>query len=341
MRVNTVLNGGIVSKMVLAATATLALSSGALAADFTMKFAAGTQNEPMHAFMKLYEPCLETATDGRIDVQLFPGGQLGGMSSMIEGIQFGTLEVMFGAAQHMKGVEKRYGVVDAPGLFNSFEHANAAYWDPIFREPFLNLGRDKGVMGIAIFAYGPTSYQTREAVTKLADFKGLKVRILASDVERKLTDALGAAGLQVDWPEIVPALQRGQIDGVHSNIVIAEAQKFYTVAEHATLTNESMIPVVPFLSVKFFDKLPPDLQEAVLACGRSVEQEAAKVAIEMDQTAQEKWEAAGGQIHLLSPEEQAELNKKAAAVADEVYADDPDVRDIYNALKEAAKKHAS
>lgn len=325
----------------MAATASLALSTGAMAADFTMKFGVGPTNEPMHEFMKLYEPCVEQESDNRIDVQLFPGGQLGGLASMIEGVQFGTLEAFFGASQHMKGLDKRFGIVDAPGMFNSFEHANAAYWDPNFREKYLNMGRDKGVLGFGIFAYGWTSFQTREPVDTLADFKGQKIRILASDVERKMSDELDIAGLQVDWPEIVPALQRGQIDGIHTNIVIGYAQKFHTVAPHATLTNESMIPVVPFMSMKFYNKLPEDLQEVVLSCGESVEKEAAKIAIEFDKTATENWESVGGTVHRLSDAEQRTLMEKAIKVGDEVYANDPDLQEMYNILKDAAANAAS
>lgn len=329
------------SAALIGATVGLALASTAHAAEFTLKFAVGTQNEPMHEYMKRYESCLEPASGGRIDVQLYPGGQLGGVGSMIEGIQLGTIEAIFIAGQHMKGVEKRYGVVDAPGLFHSFEHANASYWDPDFRDRYLMAGRDKGVMGLAIFAYGPTSFQTVRPVTTLDDFRGLKVRILASDVEQKLTSAIGAAGLQVDWPEIIPSMQRGQIDGVHSNIVIANASKFHTVAKHATLTNSSMIPVVPFMSVRFFESLPGDLQEAVLQCGREVERGMTEVAVDFDNNAQRLWQEAGAQIHFLSDEEQKRIDEIAAKVGEEVYSADPDLRELYEALRNAAQAHGS
>lgn len=315
-------------------------SSSATAADFTMKFATGTQNDPQHEFMTRYEACLEPATGDRIDVQLFPGGQLGGVSRMIEGLQFGTIDATVVAGQHMKGVEKLYGVLDAPGLFKSFEQANAAYWDPEFRERYLNAGRDKGVMGLGIYAYGLASFQTIEPVEKLADFEGLKLRIIASDVERKLMDALGSAGLQVDWPEIVPALQNGQIDGLHANIVIAYASKFYTVAPHVTLTNQSMVAVVPFVSVKFLDSLPEELRQQVLDCGIKTEKEMQQVAIDFDAKAQENWKSVGAEIHKLSPDEQEELTGMTSEIADEVFGADAELKELYEILKAAAERHA-
>jgi len=324
-----------------AALATVIGAGAASAADFTLKFATASTNDPMHEFMKVYEACLEPASNNRIDVQLYPSGQLGGVARMIEGIQFGTLEALFVAGQHMKGVEKRYGVVDAPGLFKSFDQANAAYWDPSFREPYLNAGKDKGVMGIAIFAYGPTSYQTVEPINTLKDFEGKKLRVLATEVETRLMKALGATGLQVDAPDLVPAMQRGQIDGVRSNIVLANALKFYTVGKNYLPTNEAMIPVVPYMSVQWFDKLPPDLQKAVLDCGRESEKKGAEIALQFHNNAEAKWKENGGTINHLPDADEAQLLAKAQEIGQDVFGNDPDLKPLYDALVAAAKKHSS
>jgi TRAP-type C4-dicarboxylate transport system substrate-binding protein len=319
----------------------LATAAGtAMAADFTLKFGVATRNEPMHEYMKLFEPCVESASKQRIDVQLFPGGQLGGVSRMIEGLQLGTLEGVFIAAQHMKGVEKRYGVVDAPGLFTSFDHANKVYWDPRFREPFLNAGKAKGVVGVGIFAYGPSSYATKTPVTKLADFKGMKFRILATQVEQRIVDSFGAAGLQVDPGDWVPALQRGQLDGIRSNIVVARVLKVNTVAKHTTMTNEAMIPVVGYLSTKFLDRLPADLRDAVFACGKQVERESSKIAMDFDDKAQQAWKAEGGELHTLAPADQATLMANAQKIGEDLFSADPDLKDLYGTMVKLAAEHA-
>lgn len=324
----------------LGAAIVAAATGAASAADFTLKFGVATRNEPMHEYMKLFEPCVESASGNRIDVQLFPGGQLGGVARMIEGLQLGTLEGVFIAAQHMKGVEKRYGVVDAPGLFTSFEHANKVYWDPRFREPFLNSGKSKGVVGVGIFAYGPSSYATKEPVRKLADFKGMKFRILATQVEQRIVASFGAAGLQVDPGDWVPALQRGQLDGIRSNIVVARVLKVNTVAKHTTLTNEAMIPVVGYLSTKFIDRLPADLQKAVFECGKTVERQSSKIAIDFDNKAQAAWKAEGGEIHLLPPADQATLMANAQKIGEDLFGNDADLKDLYGVMVQLAKEHA-
>lgn len=309
----------------------------ATSADFTLKFATVPQNEPTHEYMKRFEACLEPASDNRIDVQLYAGAQLGGMARMIEGLQLGTIEGMMAAGQHVQGVEKKYSVVDAPGLFPSIEAANSAYWSPEFREPYLLAGKDKGIMGIGIFAYGPVSFQSKDPISTLEDFRGKKIRIIATEGEQKLVSALGGTGVQVDFPEMVPALQRGQIDAAHASIVIANAAKFYTVAKNVTLTNESMIGVVAFLSTSFYDRLPADLQKAVTDCGMKAEREMQDVAIEFDAAVIENWKKSGGQVHRLNEEDQEKLFNEAVAIGKEVIGSDPDLKPLYDALASSSE----
>lgn len=331
---------GRLAAILLAGFMSTATTGSALSADFVMKFTTAPQNDPTHEYMKRYKACLEPASKNRIDVQLYPGAQLGGVGRMIEGLQLGTIEAAILAAQHLKGVDKRYGVVDAPGLFSGIEHANAAYWDPSFREPFLESGKDKGILGFGIFAYGPISFQTKAPITTLADFKGKKVRIVATEIEQGLAGALGAAGIQVDFSDIVPALQRGQIDGSHTSVVIANAAKFFTVAKHTIQTDQTMIAVVPFLSTKFYEKLPKDLQTAVLACGRSVERDMQPVAIEFNTAALDVWKSNGGQVHKLNDADQKKLFETAIQIGEKVLGGDPDLQPLYKALVTAAKKTA-
>ena len=175
----------------------------------------------------------------------------------------------------------------------------------------------------------------------LDDFKGKKLRVLATEVETRLMKALGATGLQVDAPDLVPAMQRGQIDGVRSNIVLANSLKFYTVGKNYLPTNEAMIPVVPYMSVQWFDKLPADLQQAVLDCGKQSEKEGAKIAVQFHNAAEAKWTENGGSIHHLPEAQEAELLAKAQEIGQEVFGNDADLKTLYEALVAAAKKHSS
>ena len=63
------------------------------AAEFVIKVAIFPTDEIHHEFGRKYEQRLEEVTNGRIDVQLFPGHQLGGIGEMVDGVQIGTIEI--------------------------------------------------------------------------------------------------------------------------------------------------------------------------------------------------------------------------------------------------------
>jgi len=313
--------------------------SPAFAEKFTMKLAVIPQNDPLHEYIKEYERRIEEATDGAIEAELYPGAQLGPAPQLIEGLQLGTVEMLVLPPGFLKGIDPRFQAADGPGLFKSFDHAQASLTDPMFRDPFLDIGVSKGIKAVSIWVYGPTSYASLMPLRTLEDFEGRKFRVLASDVEVQLMDAIGATGVPMPFSEVLPALQRKQIDGVRSGWVVMAAMKFFTETKYITLVNEAYIPSVAFVSTKFLDKLPDHLRQAVIDVGRDIEPYMLKVAKKFDDRAEIAWKNGGAEVIRLSEADHAEFMRIAEEVGDETLGGDPEVKDMYLRLKESAEKN--
>src|SRR5215468_12278393 len=115
----------------LATAAALAYAFGAVlgalpasAADFVMKFGTATINETQHQFIKFYKDEVEKASNGRIEVQIYPASQLGPIPREIEGVQLGNIQGYIGPVDFFVGVDPRFGVFSAPMLFR--DEPNAA-----------------------------------------------------------------------------------------------------------------------------------------------------------------------------------------------------------------------
>src|SRR5262245_20065560 len=160
------------------------LATTAAAQNFTMKFGTATVNEPQHEYIKLYKEEVEKASGGRIKVEIYPQSQLGPIPRQIEGLQLGTIEGFIGPADFYVGVDKRYGVFSAPILFRDRKNAAAALADPELNKAILALGADKGLLGIGTFAYAAHDYLAKEPIRAFADFKGKKIRVNATAVDR-------------------------------------------------------------------------------------------------------------------------------------------------------------
>ena len=82
-------------------------------AQITMKFATLTINDMQHEYIKIYKDELEKATDGRIKVEIYPAGQLGGAPRQTEGLRLGTIEAAIGPSELFFGADPRFQVLGA------------------------------------------------------------------------------------------------------------------------------------------------------------------------------------------------------------------------------------
>jgi C4-dicarboxylate-binding protein DctP len=324
-----------------AAGAALLWLSPVGAQTFTAKIGGCTVNDPVHENIKLWKAELEKRAPGRIKVDVYPSCQLGSIPRMIEGVQLGTLELFSTPPANAVGIDPRYAVLDAPGLFKSLDHFHAAITHAKFRPEFFKLGTEKGMTVISNWADGATSYASTRPIRTLDDFKGRKIRVLASKVETELLAKFGASGVPVTFSEVLPALQQGTIDSVRSNIGVMAGQKYFSVAKSITVVDDGYIPITTWVSNAFYQKLPADLQKLLFDVGREIEPTMLKIAKTFDENAHKAWRDGGAEIIRLSAADQAEFMRRARQTGDEVLGGNPATRGMYQLLKEVAAETGS
>jgi TRAP-type C4-dicarboxylate transport system substrate-binding protein len=220
----------------------------AAAHPYTLKIGNATINDVQHEWQKRWGARVEKRSAGKIKVEIYPASQLGSIPRMIEGLQLGTLEAWIGPPEFVVGHDVRFQALGAPGLFTDMEHAYRVLADPKFRETVLGLGEAKGMKGVSILVYGPTSYATRKPIRKLDDFKGLKIRVFASPMQTLVLSRLGATAAPMPLDEVFPALQRGAIDGNRTGITIFTTFKYYDILKTVTETHDAMITSIAMVS---------------------------------------------------------------------------------------------
>ncbi len=291
-------------------------------------------------FIERFAERIEEASDGRIAAQVFAGGELGSVQRMLENTQLGTQQMVVGPPAFARGMDRRYDVGDAPGLFQDLPHAFRSMQDPEFREAFLAIGADLGLVGVAVWVYGPTAFATRAPIRSVDDMSGQRIRVLATEIETGAMRALGATGVPMDITEVVPAMQNRAIDGVRSNHVALMGINAQTAASYLSMTAEGMIPIKAWVSQAFMDSLPDDLRQMVLDVAREVEEEMLPVVEASQEGALNAWREAGVEVIEFSPEERDRLMGYARAVAEEVYAADPGTNALFELLQAAAERTA-
>jgi TRAP-type transport system periplasmic protein len=317
----------------------LCLATTLHAQTFTMKFGTATVNEPQHEYIKIYKEEIEQRSGGRIKVEIYPQSQLGPIPRQIEGLQLGTIEGFIGPADFYVGVDKRYGVFSAPILFRDRNNAAAALADPDLNKAILALGTDKGFVGIGTFAYAAHDYLAKDPIRTFADFKGKKIRVNATPLEREAMARLGATASPMPLNEVLPALQRNVIDGTRSAISIFVTLKYQDVSKLVTVTNDTMLVPVATVSKVWLDKLPADLQKAVIDAGQAAQRRTDTFTAEFMAGMPKRWIEAGGEIFVLPEAERAKVVAVLKSVGDDVTKDDPPVKAFFERVRATAAKH--
>ena len=307
---------------------------------FHMKCGIATLNDVQVEWAKRFSDRVVRRSGGRITTKLYPGGQLGNVARLIESVQLGTLECWIAPPAFIVGVDPRFQVLAAPGLFEDFDHAVRTVSEPKFRKTFLSLGERKGMRGVSLIVYAPTTYGTRKPVKKLADFKGLKIRVFASPMQTIPIKMLGAAPAPMPLMEVLPALQRGAIDAVRTAVSIFTTFKYYDIIKDITVTNDGMITSIGMVSQLWYDKLPPDLQRIIMEEGEAVQPELFKWGKAFVAKSFKIWKDHGGRFNYLPDAERKDMLKKFSTVGGRVLKDTPSVKKVYDLLVDAVKKTA-
>lgn len=305
------------------------------AADFTMRIGMVTINDAQHTFAKKYAEELEKRTNGKIKVEVFPAAQLGKIPTQIGNLKIGAQAAFISPAGFFSGINKVFEVTDAPGIYKSFWHAQNAITAEPFRDKFLAGAEKAGVVGISVWNYGPTSIASLTPIRKIADMKGLKIRVLATQMESKVASVLDMTGVPMPFTEVLPALQQRSIDGVRTAISVMAALKFYTASRYVTVIESGMIVSVMWVSKAWLDKLPKPLQDQVIKTGRDLEIWAGHNAKGFIDRAEKIWTENGGTVLRLSDSEEAEVKKRLAPLGNEFLGSNPATKDMFELLKKS------
>ncbi|MBT6209311.1 MAG: TRAP transporter substrate-binding protein, partial [Woeseia sp.] len=102
-----------------------------------------------------------------------------------------------------------------------------------------------------------------------SDLEGLKIRVIGSAIVLDAFNTLGAQATTMSFGELYSAVQQGVLDGGESDHTDLLVEKFYEVTKYVSLTKHLYLAAPLTFSRKKFDKLPVDIQTAILEAGRA------------------------------------------------------------------------
>jgi C4-dicarboxylate-binding protein DctP len=252
----------------LALGVALALPATTEAAEFTWRHAiASPEAENNFAWTphEVLEREIEARSGGRIEFEIFPGGQLGGIESLVNQVKDGILQSCDPADGHFASTFPDIQVFGIPYLFVSREVA----WE-VLDGPFGDKMRDRMAQetGLRPLFWGENggfrhyTNNVRE-VRSPEDMAGLKMRTMNHPLHMEIAKSLGMSPTPIAWGELYTALQTGVVEGQENAIPTFMVPKLYEVQGHMTLDGHVYSINTITVNEQFWQSLPDDLKAVV------------------------------------------------------------------------------
>jgi len=263
------------SLMSTIAAATIAVAgmvAPASAAEIELKLAwltADSPTDPYAITAHAFKDELEASLGDRIEVQLFPNRQLGDDKEILEGLQFGTIDMGIITNAVVANLEPTYQLVDLPFLFGSAEQAHAVLDGPVGDELAANLA-EEGVVSLGAAEGGfRNMINNVRPVRKPSDVQGVKYRTMQNPVFIEMFSSLGGSPVPMAWGEVFTAMQQGTVDGLEIPASVVNSNNFAEVTQYLSFTRHTYSAIHLLMSQRTFDSLPADVQTAVLEAGEA------------------------------------------------------------------------
>ncbi|TXT37464.1 MAG: TRAP dicarboxylate transporter subunit Dctp [Comamonadaceae bacterium] len=200
---------------------------------------------------------LETATNGRITMKMFPGAVLGQEKEAVEQAQIGAIQIVRISLGVIGPVVPDVDVFNMPFVFRDIAHMRAVIDGPIGAELLDKVSASPArLIGLGWMDGGSRSLYTKKKVTTPADLKGIKVRMMGNPLFVDTMNAMGGNGISMAYGEVFSALQTGVIDGAENNPPsFFTSNHFTTGTKFYAQTNHLIIPELLAMSKVTWDKL--------------------------------------------------------------------------------------
>jgi len=286
-------------------------SAGAQVQERTFKL--GLQNpkgHPLELGASKFAELVAQKSGGKLKVNVFPGGTLGGDAQTVSALQGGTVEITVLNSGILASQVKDFAVFDFPFMFANPKEADAVVDGPFGQSLHAKLA-EKGIVGLAYWELGFRNItNSKKPIHTVEDIAGLKLRVIPNAINVDWVKAVGANPTPMAFPEVYAGLESKAIDGQENPFSVILANKFYEVQKHLAVTNHQYNPQSMIFSKKVWDGLSADekkiVQDAAVEAGRFQRQ------TNRDQAASQLAELkkAGMQVTEFSAAEQAKLRDK-------------------------------
>ena len=235
------------------------------AAEFTYKMANNTPaTHPLTLRMQEAADRVLKATDGKVEIRVFPNSQLGTDTDMLSQVRSGAIEFFTLSGLILATLVPPASINGVGFAFKNYDQVWAAMDGKLGAYVRAEIAK-RGLYAFdKVFDNGfRQTTSSSKPITTAADLKGFKIRVPVSPLWTSMFQALGASPASINFAEVYSALQTKIVDGQENPLSLIEAAKLYEVQKHCAMTNHMWDGFHLLANRRAFDKLPAEAQTVV------------------------------------------------------------------------------
>lgn len=289
----------------------LAIVAGAAnAAPIVIKFShVVAEDTPKGQMANKFRDLIKEKLGDKVVVEVYPNSQLFDDDKVLSAMLLGDVQLAAPALSKFEKYTKKLQLFDLPFLFKDMAAVDCFQNSPKGKE-LLSSMSGKGFIGLGYLHNGLKQLSADKPLHVPADAKGLKFRIMTSDVLAAQFEALDAIPLKKPFSEVFTLLQTKAIDGQENTWSNMYTQKMHEVQPYITETNHGLLDYMLVTTKEFWDSLPKDVKPVVEACLKEATTYGNQVSAELE-VGDKKLiaDSKRSEIIELKPEERAEWVK--------------------------------
>lgn len=316
----------------------LAAAMGAKAEDVTLRLGhAVFEKHPNHDTAVRFKEAVERISKGSVKVDIFPSRQLGDVKELMEGVEFGTVDMTVNSSSALATVEPSIDAFQLPGVIGSYEEFAKLAVSPAAKAIMATLD-NQGIVALGLYDGGQRHFLTvKKPVEKMADLQGMKTRVAPVRLFLDVWSAVGVSPTPMAYGEVYPALETGTLDAVEINLTSIESEKYYEIAKNITLTGHYFWPSFLLINKAKLEGLTPEQQTAIRQAADEIVEPQVMAVAALDKQIIEDLKGRG--VNVIEPDAQFKQDLSAAMkpVVDSYASKNPLIADF---VKEAQAIHA-
>ncbi len=278
---------------------------------------------------------VEERTDGRIQILVKPGAELGDERAVLEQMQFGGIDFARVSLSPLAEIVPQLNILQMPYIYTGSEHM----WKVLDGEignQFMGFFDDVKLEPLSWYDGGVRNFYTAtKPIRSLEDLQGMKIRVQQSVLMMDIIRELGADPLPTAFEDVYSSLQKGEIDGAENSWPSFESEHHYEVARYYTLDEHTRVPEMQLASQITWDKLSKEDQEIIRKCAKESAFYQRTLWKQREITSEKTVIAAGCERIKLSEEEKEKFRQAVSGVYEKYCAK---YMDLVDAIRDVAEE---